>query len=119
MTSQRIMLRSKIHKCRVTDCQIDYEGSLALDKELMEEADMVEYEKILVANITNGERFETYLIEAPKGSRCVMLNGAAARYGVPGDVLVIFTFVQVDVKEDYQPRIILCGEENQIIKKIG
>ena len=119
MTHQRIMLRSKIHMCRVTDCQIDYEGSLALDKELMEEADMVEYEKILVASITNGERFETYLIEAPRGSRTVMLNGAAARCGVPGDKLVLFTFLQTDTDSSYQPRIILCGKDNEILKKIG
>ena len=116
MPPERIMLRSKIHMCRVTDAQLNYEGSLALDSGLMEQADMVAYEKILVANVNNGERFETYLIPAPKGSGTVCLNGAAARYGVTGDRLVIFTFLQTNPDSNYHPKIIICNEHNQIIQ---
>lgn len=117
MSLERIMLRSKVHTCRVTDTQLTYEGSLMLDEDLMDAADMVEYEKILVANITNGERFETYLIKGARGSGVVCLNGAAARYGVTGDKLVIFTFLQMKHDPNFHPTIIVCGENNQIIQK--
>jgi aspartate 1-decarboxylase len=93
------MLKSKIHRCRVTAIKPDYEGSLALDRDLVGASGLLEYEKILVANLTNGERFETYVILAPKGSGEVSVNGAAARLCRKGDELIVMSFGLVEEKE--------------------
>jgi aspartate 1-decarboxylase len=87
-----ILLKSKIHGATVTDAQMDYEGSLTIDKSLMDVVGILSYEKILVANMANGERFETYAIPADPGSGVICLNGATAHKGQVGDRLIIFTF---------------------------
>lgn len=89
------LLKSKLHGAIVTEASIDYEGSLGIDRDLMDAVRMLPYEKILVANVNNGERFETYAIPAPRGSGTICLNGATARLGVIGDKLLIFTFAMV------------------------
>ncbi len=109
------LLKSKLLRAEITDSALHYEGSLAIDKSLMEQVGLVPYEKILVSNIANGERFETYAIEAPAGSQLISLNGAAARKGEIGDLLVIMSFAQFDLEEakDFRPRVLVLAERNK------
>jgi aspartate 1-decarboxylase len=86
------MLKSKIHKAIITKTNLDYEGSLTIDRVLMDAADLLPFEHIEVYNITNGNRFETYVIEGDRGSGSICLNGAAARKGVPGDLIIIASY---------------------------
>ncbi len=111
------LLKSKFLRAEVTDAQLHYEGSLAIDAELMERVGMLPYEKILVANINNGERLETYAIAAPAGSKAFCLNGAAAHKGAKGDLLVIMSFAQINVNEaaKWTPRVLVLGNGNQEI----
>lgn len=109
------LLKSKILRAEVTDRALHYEGSLAIDSALMEQVGLLPFEKILVANIANGERFETYAIEAPKGSFAISLNGAAAHKGELGDLLVIMSFAQMSADEasDWSPRVICLADGNR------
>lgn len=114
------LLKSKIHRAEVTDLSLHYEGSLAVDEEFMEIVGLREYEKILVGNMANGERFETYAIKAPAGSKTISLNGATAHLGAQGDLLTIMAFARVDEveAETWQPKVLLLGESNtKIIKR--
>ena len=97
----------------------DYSGSLSMDETLMKAAGLLNHEKILVGNITNGERFETYAIPASPDSGEIALNGAAAHKGSPGDLLVILSFVQLDPDEtaDWEPRVIIVGDANKSFEK--
>jgi aspartate 1-decarboxylase len=88
----RSMLKSKIHKATVTEADINYEGSLTIDSRLMEVADLLPFEQIMVYNISNGNRFDTYVIEGERGSGSICLNGAAARKGSPGDLIIIASY---------------------------
>lgn len=88
----RSLLKSKIHRARITDKNLSYEGSLTIDRELMVAADLRPFEHIMVYNITNGERFDTYVIEGPPGSGAICLNGAAARKGEIGDLVIIASY---------------------------
>ena len=117
---QITLLKSKILRAEVTDRALHYEGSLAIDSALMEQIGLLPFEKILVGNIANGERFETYAIEAPKGSHAICLNGAAAHKGELGDLLVIMSFAQMTTEEaaDWSPRVICLADRNrQILDK--
>ncbi len=109
------MLKSKLHNAVVTDCMIDYEGSIEIDSALMKAVGMVHYEKVLVANLSNGNRFETYAIPGKKNSGTVSLNGAAALLGKKGDHVIILSFVLVPVKKSarHQPSILLLGKNNK------
>ena len=111
---QVTLLKSKLHRASVTAVSPDYSGSLSIDRDLMEAAGFLHHEKILVGNITNGERFETYCIPAPSGSGEIALNGAAAHKGKPGDLVVILSFVSLDPEEAavWEPRLILVGNNN-------
>lgn len=116
------VLKSKILRAEATDSRIDYEGSLAIDEDLMDKVGMLCYEKILVGNISNGERFETYAIPAPRGSKTFSIRGAAAHLGNAGDLLVIMSFAQVDIKDakSVLPRTITLSERNtKIIKNMN
>ena len=93
------LLKSKIHRAEVTDSSLNYEGSLAIDSEFMAQVGMRQYERILIGNTANGERFETYAIAAPAGSKTISLNGATALLGKRGDLLTIMSFAVVDEKE--------------------
>ncbi len=113
------LLKSKLLRAEVTDSALHYEGSLAIDSELMEAVGIRSYEKILVANIANGERLETYAIEAPKGSHIISLNGAAAHKGKIGDLLVIMSFAQVDAEaaKDWKPKVLVLSHKNsQVVR---
>lgn len=108
------ILRSKILRAEVTETHRDYEGSLAIDGEFLTQVGLLPYEKILVGNISNGQRFETYAIKAPAGSRTFSLNGAAAHLGKPGDLLVIMSFAQMTEEEatTWEPRVLVLADHN-------
>ena len=111
----RTFLNSKIHQARVTDANIEYEGSLTLDIELIEQAGFGVYEKILVVDIENGNRFETYLIEGERHSRTVCVNGAAAHLVQKGDRLIIMSFTQLASEEikKHKPTVIRLNAKNE------
>lgn len=109
------MLKSKIHRATVTDANLEYEGSITIDEELLEAAAILVYEQVHVVNLNNGARFETYVIPGERGSGTVTLNGAAARLAVPGDRVIIMTYVLCSEIEarDWTPRVVLVGEKNR------
>jgi len=115
------LLKSKIHRGRVTAGNINYEGSMTIDQDFMDKVGFVPYEKILASNMANGERFETYVIPGTRGSGDIILNGAAAHLGKPGDMLTIMSFTDIDEKEakDWHPRVIVLGDNNKIINERG
>ena len=110
-------LKSKIHRAAVTDANVNYEGSLTIDRELMDRVALRPYERVLCGNLANGERFETYAIAGEPGSGAIILNGAKAHLGKVGDRLTIMTFATVDDTEaaDWKPNVIVLGEKNCII----
>jgi aspartate 1-decarboxylase len=114
------LLRTKLLRAEVTGARIDYEGSLAIDSELMALVGMLPYEKILVGNIGNGERFETYAIPAPAGSRQICLNGATAHLGKVGDLLVVMTFAEVTPEEakSWHPKTVTLSHQNKKVVRI-
>ena len=118
---QRIMLRAKIHRAAVTQCDLHYEGSCGIDEDLMDAADIREFEKIELYDVNNGERFSTYAIKGKRGSGEISLNGAAARRAHIGDLLIICTYAPMEETEAalYKPRIVLVDTKNRIteIKK--
>ncbi len=114
---QRIMLKSKIHRATVTGADLHYEGSVTIDRDLMDAADIVSYEKVAVWNVTNGNRLETYAIEGQRGSGVICLNGAAARLMAPRDLVIIASFVNMENAEaiKYEPKLIFVDEENRML----
>ncbi len=112
----RSMLKSKIHRATVTDANINYEGSLTLDKDLMDAADLLPCERVMVYNITNGERFDTYIITGEKGSGTVCINGAAARKANIGDLIIIASYASYSDSEIQNggSRLIMVDELNRI-----
>lgn len=114
----KFMLGAKIHRATITECDLNYEGSCAIDTKLLKAADIDEFEKIHIYNISNGQRFETYAIAAPEGSGVIGLNGAAARLGHKGDLVIIVTYKLIDEGNilKYKPKIVFVDEKNQIKK---
>lgn len=112
----RIMCKSKLHRGTVTETNLNYEGSLTVDRELLAAADILPYERVQVVNVNNGARFETYIMEGEAGSGTICVNGAAARLAQPGDKVIIISYVLVDKEEEknFIPRIILLDEKNRI-----
>ena len=115
---QRTMLKSKIHRVRVTEACIDYEGSITIDEKLLEAADILEYERVDVYNISNGERFSTYVIKGEPGSGVICLNGAAARKVTVSDLVIICSYVALEDSECVNHRgcNIFVDENNQIAR---
>ena len=111
------LLKSKILRAAVTDANVNYEGSITIDRELMDKVGLREYERVLCGNLANGERFETYAIAGEAGSGAIILNGATAHLGKVGDRLTIMSFASVDDAEaaDWKPNVIVLGEKNGII----
>jgi aspartate 1-decarboxylase len=111
------MLKSKIHRATVTETNLNYEGSLTLDEDLIEAADLLPFEKVDVYNITNGNRFSTYIIKGERGSGIVCLNGAAARLAKEGDLIIIASYILIDEKhiKNHHPKIVLVNERNQVL----
>jgi aspartate 1-decarboxylase len=114
----RIMLKSKIHRAHVTQVNIHYEGSIAIDKKLMAEADILPYEQVQVLDVNNGARFETYAIEAEAGSGEIGVRGAAARLVTVGDVIIILTYVHLEDEEarHFAPKLVYVDQKNAITK---
>lgn len=102
------VLKSKIHRVSVTDANLNYVGSITIDEDLMDAANIIEFEKVSVVNNNNGERFETYVIKGERGSGVICTNGAAARKVQPGDILIILSFAQMDFEEakHFKPTIV-------------
>lgn len=115
------MLKSKIHRVTVTQSELNYVGSITIDKRLMDAAGLVEYEKVQVVDIDNGAGFETYVIAGDKGSGCICLNGAAARCVHVGDKVIIMAYVQMQTNEieNYRPKIVFVNERNDTIEIAG
>ena len=113
------ILKSKIHRAQVTGGNVNYEGSLTIDSQLMEKVGMLPYERILCSNMANGERFETYAIAGDRGQ--IILNGAAAHLGKPGDRLTIMSFTEIEVAEAraWKPRVIVLDDKNGITIERG
>ena len=112
----RQLLKSKIHRATVTESELDYEGSMTIDMELIEAAEMHPYEQVMISNLNNGERFVTYVLPGARGSGMICLNGPTARKGVVGDQVIIFCYAQYDEEEmkEYQPKIVKVDAKNQI-----
>jgi aspartate 1-decarboxylase len=112
------MLKSKIHRARVTGLSVDYEGSITIDQKLMAEADILPYEQVQVLNINNRARFTTYVIEGSKGSGEICLNGAAARLAKKGDLIIILSYSQVKDSEaaSFMPRLVYVDSKNNSIQ---
>jgi aspartate 1-decarboxylase len=112
------MLRAKIHQATVTDANILYEGSLTVDQDLLDATGMKPFEQVSVSNINNGERFETYIIPGERSSGTICLNGAAARKGVKGDLIIIFSYAYYTEEEaiDFMPKTVRLDKDNNIIK---
>jgi aspartate 1-decarboxylase len=110
------MLKSKIHRATVTEAKLNYVGSITIDRKLMEEANIIEYEKIQVVNINNGSRIETYVIAADENSGIICLNGAAARYAQAGDKVILMTYCEMDEKEAklHKPIVVFVKDDNSI-----
>lgn len=116
---RRNMLKSKIHRATVTDADLHYVGSMTLDPELLEEADLVVHEKVDIYNVTNGERFSTYVIEGQRGSGEVVLNGAAAHRVRRGDLVIICSYAEYESDEvaEHRPTVVFVDGANRIIEK--
>ena len=116
---QRVMLKSKIHRATVTDCDLHYAGTITLDPELLEAADLRAHEQVHVVDIDNGERFETYVIAGERGSGDVPINGAAARLVHHGDRVIVVSYALYDEAElaRYEPRVVHVDADNQIVHR--
>ena len=110
------ILKSKIHRAVITEANLNYVGSLTIDEDLMEAANMIENEKIQVVNANNGERIETYIIKGKRGSGVICLNGPAARRGAVGDVVVIISYASMDFEEakKFKPTVVFPKEGNRL-----
>ncbi len=115
------LLKSKLHRATVTAANLNYEGSMTIDRDLMEKAGLLPYEKILCSNMANAARFETYAIPGEPGARQIILNGAAAHLGKPGDRLTIMSFTEVEFGEakSWKPRVIVLDAHNGIVNERG
>jgi len=115
------VLKSKIHRATVTGASLHYEGSLTIAADLMEQAGFFPYERILCGNMANGSRWETYVIEGPRGSGVIELNGAVAHLGGKGDRITIMSFTEVDVAQarGWEPTVIVLGEGNKVVDTRG
>ncbi len=113
----RFMFKSKIHRAVITQAELYYEGSLTVDSDLMAAADLLEYEKVAVVNVNNGQRFETYLISGEPGSGVICLNGAAARKGAVGDEVIIISYASMSQDEArlHKPTVVHVDKRNRIV----
>ena len=113
----RKMLKSKIHRATVTGADLHYEGSITIDKDLMEAADIIPYEAVCIWDVDNGSRFETYAIEGERGSGVICINGAAARMVAPKDLVIIASFVNMKNEEalKHEPKLVFVDEQNRML----
>ncbi len=115
---QRIMLKAKIHRARVTDANLDYEGSITIDEALMEAADILPYEQVHIYNVTNGNRFETYALKGKRDSGIICINGAAAHKATIDDLIIIASYGLINEEEytRHRPKLVYVDETNRIIQ---
>ena len=115
---QRHLMKSKIHRATITSADLHYEGSLTVDQGLLDAADLLSYEEIQVVNVNNGARFTTYVIPGERGSGVVQLNGAAARLGMPGDLVILIAYATIEdaEAERFVPRVVFVDERNHIVR---
>jgi aspartate 1-decarboxylase len=115
---QRHLMKSKIHRATITSADLHYEGSLTVDQELLDAADLAHYEEVQIVNINNGARFSTYVIPGPRGSGIVQLNGAAARQGLPGDLIIVISYgvFSEDEARRHSPRVVFVDGQNRIVR---
>lgn len=109
------VLKSKIHRVNVTDANLDYEGSITIDQDLMDAADLREGEKVHIVNNNNGERLETYVIIGERGSGTICLNGAAARKAQLGDIIIIISYAMIEVEDHLEPKLVYPGRNNKLM----
>ena len=116
---QRIMLKSKIHRATLTDANLNYEGSITIDEDLMDAADILAFEQVQIYDINNGNRFETYVIKGERGGGVICVNGAAARLVSKGDLIIIASYFNVDEKEalEHKPKLVYVDEKNDIVSE--
>ena len=116
---QKQLLSGKIHRVTVTEACVEYEGSISVDSLLLNAAGILPYEKVLIANLNNGSRIESYAIPGPAGSGVICLNGGAAKHGKAGDVVIILTFVVLTAAEAkrHKPKVVYVDSKNRIVKK--
>lgn len=115
---RRTMMKSKIHRATVTGADLHYQGSVAIDRDLLEAANILEHERVEIYNVTNGERFATYAIPAPRGSRQILINGAAAHKASKGDLVILATYAEFEEDEArrHKPIVVLMDEANRILE---
>ena len=119
---RRTLFKSKIHRATVTQADLDYEGSVTIDSELMRAADILPFEKVHIWNRTNGSRLETYALEAPAGSGVICVNGAAAHHAKPGDIVIIATFAEAADEVEaraWTPKVVHVDAQNRIVPIAG
>lgn len=116
---QRVMCKSKVHRAKVTQADLNYVGSITIDKYLLEESDILPYEQVHVVNVTNGNRFVTYAIEGTSGSGVICVNGAAARLVAPGDIVIIISYAEYEANAliNFQPKVVFVDDNNKMIEK--
>ncbi|MDR1487148.1 MAG: aspartate 1-decarboxylase [Deltaproteobacteria bacterium] len=112
------LLKSKLHRAVVTQTELDYVGSITLDAHLMSQAGLLEYEKVLVVDINNGSRFETYCLKGEPGSGMVCINGAAARLVSKGDVVIVMAFCEISPQQaaSHRPKVLFLNDDNEIVE---
>lgn len=112
------MLKSKIHRATVTQAELDYVGSITIDEDLMKASGIMEYEKVQIADVNNGQRFETYVIAGKEGSGVICLNGAAARCVQKGDKVIIMSYAQIDNTKafEHKPKVVFVDDDNRITR---
>ncbi len=113
------LMKSKIHRAVVTEANLNYVGSITIDEDILDQADILRNEKVQIVNNNNGQRFETYVIPGERGNGTICLNGAAARLAHPGDIIIIISYAQMDREEAkaFRPTIVLLNENNQVDAK--
>ena len=111
------LLKAKLHRARVTQCDLHYEGSISIDADLLERSGILPNEQVDVLNISNGARFTTYAIQAPRGSRMFAINGAAARLAQLGDPIIVIAYCQMPAQEarNYKPSVVLLSQHTELI----
>ena len=114
----RHLMKSKIHRATITSADLHYEGSLTVDEELLDAADLTTYEEVQVVNVNNGARFSTYVIPGPRGSGVIQLNGAAARQGLPGDLVIVMAYgvYSEEEAERHAPSVVFVDSKNRITR---
>jgi aspartate 1-decarboxylase len=116
---RRTMCKSKVHRAVLTGADLHYEGSLTLDRALMEAADILPFEKVQVVNVNNGSRLETYVIEGERNSGTIQLNGAAARLGAAGDHVIVISYADYEESEleNFEPKLVFVDEKNRVVRE--